>query len=589
MKTRRLYKTSSIRIRTLFLAVASCLATHGAIANPTAPVVTNGSATFASSGSTLTVTNTPSAIIHWQNFSINSGETTKFIQQSAASAVLNRVTGGDPSAILGTLQSNGRVFLINPAGITFGAGAVIDTAGLVASTLNMSDADFIHGRMRFDANVAAPGSVKNAGEIRTPNGGFVYLIAPQVENSGVISTPSGEAILAAGNAVEIVDSVDPGLRVLVSAQSADVNLSQLMVQNNGNIFSVLNSGRVSANAAVQDAAGKIYFKSAGNIETTASSVVEAKGTSTLDGGRFQGFADNAGVYKGTFNVSGRNGGFIETSGHWIDINDAQIVARALDPMGNGGTWLLDPNNVVIQTSGSDTNMSAGPNFTTTDDAAIITTGTIEAALNAGTSVSITTTTSRADSEHGDITVTDDITKTGGGNASLTLNAHRNIRLDPSVEIKSTSGKLNVTLNADSDNSKGGKVKISHKSKIISNGGKINLHGSSSSGSENSGIDIQDPSALNTGTGTGEITITGNLVVGDSPALLIGNLIFTSDSLLDETRGAVSLFAQGLTTSVEVSEMLIEKHDANDLFGKKDGGKGTGNDDAMDNKPRECKA
>ena len=66
------------------------------------------------------------------------------------SAVLNRVGAGQSaSSILGSLQSNGRVFLINPNGIVFGAGSQVNVAGLVASTLNLSDADFLAGRMRF--------------------------------------------------------------------------------------------------------------------------------------------------------------------------------------------------------------------------------------------------------------------------------------------------------------------------------------------------------------------------------------------------------------------------------------------------------
>src|SRR5690606_14902950 len=100
----------------------------------------------------------PNAIINWQSFSIGANEITRFIQQSQASAVLNRVTGGggaiDPSVILGALQSNGRVFLINPSGITFGAGAQIDVAGLVASTLDISNADFLANRLRFQGTGA---------------------------------------------------------------------------------------------------------------------------------------------------------------------------------------------------------------------------------------------------------------------------------------------------------------------------------------------------------------------------------------------------------------------------------------------------
>ena len=128
------------------LAVAACFA--GIVhANPTGPTVANGTASFATSGNTLTVTNTPGAIINWQAFSIGPDEVTRFIQSGAASAVLNRVTGPDQSAILGTLQSNGRVFLINPNGIVVGAGARIDIAGFVASSLNLSNEDFLAGRL----------------------------------------------------------------------------------------------------------------------------------------------------------------------------------------------------------------------------------------------------------------------------------------------------------------------------------------------------------------------------------------------------------------------------------------------------------
>src|SRR5690349_4651998 len=133
----------------LTLAVASCFATELAYANPTGPSVAQGQATIASQGNVLTVTNTPGTVINWQGFSIASQEITRFLQQSAASAVLNRVVGVNPSTILGALQSNGRVFLINPNGITIGQGATIDVAGFLASTLNLSDADFLAGRYRF--------------------------------------------------------------------------------------------------------------------------------------------------------------------------------------------------------------------------------------------------------------------------------------------------------------------------------------------------------------------------------------------------------------------------------------------------------
>ena len=143
------------------LAVAACFSSV-VLANPTAPTVVHGTASFAQAGSILNVTNSHNAIINWGSFSIGVNELTKFIQPSALSAVLNRVVGQDPSAILGALQSNGRVFLLNPNGIVFGAGSQINVAGLVASTLNMSNADFLAGKHKFEAG-ALQGNIVNQG------------------------------------------------------------------------------------------------------------------------------------------------------------------------------------------------------------------------------------------------------------------------------------------------------------------------------------------------------------------------------------------------------------------------------------------
>ena len=106
-------------------AAAGCLAIgvgwHAtlALANPTAGVVVSGNASFPAPVKSLTVTSSPGAIINWQSFSIGAADTTRFQQQSAASAVLNRVRDVDPTMILGTLTSNGKVFVITQNGAPF--------------------------------------------------------------------------------------------------------------------------------------------------------------------------------------------------------------------------------------------------------------------------------------------------------------------------------------------------------------------------------------------------------------------------------------------------------------------------------------
>src|SRR5215210_288811 len=148
-------------LRPIAVAVSTCFVSSPVLANPTGPQVVGGTVSMARpDAKTLNVTNSPGSIINWQGFSIGSGEVTRFIQQNSSSAVLNRVVGADISQISGQLLSNGRVFLINPAGIVIGGGAIVDTAGFVASTLNMLDSDFIAGKLKFQADGTA-GSIVN--------------------------------------------------------------------------------------------------------------------------------------------------------------------------------------------------------------------------------------------------------------------------------------------------------------------------------------------------------------------------------------------------------------------------------------------
>ena len=272
---------SLLRRKTLVLAVASCFAGY-AHANPTNPTVISGAATFAASGKTLNVTNTPGAIINWQGFSIKADELTRFIQQNAQSAVLNRVVSQEQSAILGQLLSNGRVYLINPNGITIGSGARIDTAGFVASSLNLSDGDALAGKFKL-RDTGSSGKVINNGTITTASGGFVYLIAPDVENNGIITSPKGEISLAAGKSVELVDSQKPELRVEFTApENTAVNVGKMIAEaGTVGIFAgvIKQSGLISANSAEVDAQGHIILRAKKSVTLTAGSKTEASGPS----------------------------------------------------------------------------------------------------------------------------------------------------------------------------------------------------------------------------------------------------------------------------------------------------------------------
>lgn len=188
------------------LAVATALAAP-VFANPTGPTLVSGAAQMSNpSPSVLQVVNTPGTILNWQSFSIGGGETTRFVQLNAASAVLNRVTGGDPSSILGRLESNGRVFLVNRNGIVFGPSSVVDVAGLIASTRDISNANFTAGNYAFGD--PGPGNITLQGGaqiLTSGTGGQVWLLARNVaaEAGSRISVPQGQVVLAAGSSVQV--------------------------------------------------------------------------------------------------------------------------------------------------------------------------------------------------------------------------------------------------------------------------------------------------------------------------------------------------------------------------------------------------
>lgn len=402
-----------------------------ALALPVAPTVAHGSASFSQSGSTLTVTNTPNAIINWGSFSIGQNELTKFVQQSSASAVLNRVTGQSPSQILGQLQSNGRVFLINPNGIVFGQGARIDTTGLIASTLKLSDADFLAGKLSF-SGTGSEAKVDNQGTINTAQGGFVYLIAPNVENSGLINAPNGDVLLAAGHSVEIADGLNPALRVVLTAPEGSViNLGQILAES-GRIGlhggMVANSGMVSASSAVAEG-GKIYLRATEKIELTETSKLTADGTVggeitaiTQKGGQIAGELVARGEISAQGNGTVGSGGFVETSAAKVDLNGISVNT-------NGGNWLIDPFDFTIAASGGDITGAALGTLLGSNSVQIqTTTGT-----NSVTNLYGTTGT------NGDIFVNDAVTWNAA--TTLTLSAYRNISINQSITASNATGKL----------------------------------------------------------------------------------------------------------------------------------------------------
>lgn len=199
-----LYSSTALQGGLAAFLLGVALSGHAA-ATPQGGTVVGGNVTIKQTSPTrVDVTqSTNRGIINWKSFNIGSNEHVNFNQPSSSSVTLNRVTGGSPSEILGRLSSNGHIWLVNPNGVFFGSEAKVDVAGLVATTHDIKNSDFMAGRYVFQSDGQPPGIIENQGRITAADAGLVAFVAPGVVNHGVINARLGEVTLASGNAFTV--------------------------------------------------------------------------------------------------------------------------------------------------------------------------------------------------------------------------------------------------------------------------------------------------------------------------------------------------------------------------------------------------
>ena len=139
--------------------------------------------------------------LDWQSFSVGKDNKVVFNQPDAQSVALNRVLGADVSRIQGAIKANGQVFLLNPNGVLFSPTAQVNTGGLVASTLELSNDDFMAGNFQFEGDSTA--AITNQGEINVAEGGTIALIAATLVNEGSLQATSGNVLMGAGRKVTL--------------------------------------------------------------------------------------------------------------------------------------------------------------------------------------------------------------------------------------------------------------------------------------------------------------------------------------------------------------------------------------------------
>ena len=347
------------------------------------------------------------AAINWQSFSIGNQATVNFQQPNTSAVTLNRVTGTERSVIDGALRANGQVFLLNSNGLLFTKGAQVNVGGLVASSLDMSDADFMAGKSVFSGN-GSHASVVNLGTIHTAEGGYAALLGNQVKNEGVITARLGSAILAAGDRVSLNFNGDS----LVSV-SVDKGVLNALVENKNAVMA--DGGLVVLTAKGADQLLATVVNNTGEVR--AQTVAEKAGRIYLLADKTTDRIEVGGKLDASAPVSG-NGGFIETSAAKVQFkNDLNVTTQAKNAL--TGLWLIDPTDFNIAANGGDM------------------TGTDLGALLGNNSITIET--QAAGNANGDINVNDPVA--WNANTALTLKAHNNINVNADITGQSAIGRV----------------------------------------------------------------------------------------------------------------------------------------------------
>lgn len=439
--------------RMTMTAIAAILALPSfALANPTGGVVVDGAATISSTPNVTNVTqSTNRAIINWQGFSIGVGETVNFLQPTAMSVTLNRVVGNEQSIIAGALNANGKVFLVNSNGIMFTKDAQVNVGGLVASTLDISNSNFMAGNYTFSGSSAA--SVVNKGTINAADGGYVALLGRAVSNEGTIGAKLGTIALASGDAITLNFSGDSLLDVTIDKGTYDA-----LVENKGLIKA--DGGNVVMTAKAADAVLSAQVNNSGIIQarTLADLTGGSSSTGSVKIGKIKLLAQGGRTkVSGTLDASapdGGKGGTIETSGDKVTIADGTLVTTAA-AFGETGTWTIDPDGFTIGTNGDIT-------------------GALLGSLLASNNITLWSTSGGG--TDGNLNVNSAVS--WSGNTILTLNATNNININSS--ITATGANAGLVLNYGNYASTGSAASGTNYSINTANGASVTLSGASAS-------------------------------------------------------------------------------------------------------------
>lgn len=382
------YKVSYFSV--IFLVLTDCTL-FGEIHHPN---IVSGEVQIKTQDARTQIYASDQSIIQFQKFDILPNETVEFIQPSASSRVLNRITGPNPSSIEGTLQANGIVYLINPAGIIFGPHSIVNAADFFAAAAKMDDRDYLQGVYRF---TDITGTIIQDGRIEASS---IALIGKEVRQIGTIVGTQDVVTIATEKNVLIGSNES---RLFVKLEAHEIENTSLAL-GAGDLYSLAVAGKIIAKAmhiegdqveilGNLDASSKETNQNGGEIKILGTKIAlkgatidvsgNRDGGIVLIGGEYQGqgnlrksdltwmdqkssiradsimngnggkvilWSDGTTIFDGTISTKGGeysgDGGIIETSGK-KNLGSKLGIIDTNAPQGKPGLWLLDPEILNI--------------------------------------------------------------------------------------------------------------------------------------------------------------------------------------------------------------------------------------------------
>ncbi len=298
--------------------------------------ILRGRAFITQDGSITTIRVGRKTILNYDRFNIPAGTTLKFVQPGKNSRVLNRIVGGTPTSIDGTLSANGIVYIVNPSGVMFGPNSTINVGGLYAAAGRISDADFLRNHNNF---TDVQGPVTNHGVIQANK--FAHLIGSNVTNTGAIHAPNGLVSLSAGDEVFLAER---GSKVMVrvsdqpgSSPDAGPAIENAgYIESSGSTFTVGDVYSLAMRNTGSVKADRGTIRVEGNGDVINEGTLQAhSGQVHIDAG--QGSVDVSGAIDVSGRGHGEYGGSVEVTGLSVDVRGADVDASG--DLG-GGTILL---------------------------------------------------------------------------------------------------------------------------------------------------------------------------------------------------------------------------------------------------------